>query len=221
MASARWVLDVDELARLWDECRRCAYLAAARRFPRPGSTADDAGARLAAAIAGPALDKIGRGAPPAIVARSLTLISAPYDVPLPDRVELCAVRVKPDVIAASEKATVVAAIAVGDLGAVGEAALARRLHAAAWALERPVKSVPIEVGAIGVLVWTPGDAVLGGPGAAALTGTVDWRPLERDDAGFLGFLAEVAAMLGEPGPPAGAALCPWCVYRDASRRTGL
>ena len=217
----RWVLDIDELARLWHECRRCAYLAAARQFPRPGGAADDAVSRLATAIAGQALDKVGRGAPPAIVAPGSTLISAPCDVPLPDRVERCAVRVKPDLIATSEKATVIAAIAVGDPGAVGEAALSRRLHAAAWALERPVKGTPIEVGAVGVLVWTSGDAVIGDPGAAALTGTLDWRPLERDDAEFLGFLAEVAAMLAEPSPPVGAALCPWCVYRDASRRTGL
>lgn len=221
MADARWVLDVDELARLWDECRRCAYLAAVQRFPRPASAADDAASRFAAAIVGQALDKIARGAPPALVARPRTVVSAPYDVPLPDRVERCGVRVKPDVIAASDSTTLLAAIAVGDPSAVGEAALSRRLHAGAWALERPVQGAPSDVGAIGVIVWTPGDAVIDHPGAAALTGTVDWHPLERDDAAFLGFLAEAAATLGEPGPPAGAALCPWCVYRDASRRTGL
>ena len=221
MADARWVLDVDELSRLWDECRRCAYLAAARRFPRPEGAGDDAIARLVATLAGPALDQIGHGAPATVVARSPTLVSAPYDVPLPDRVERCAVRVKPDVIAACGTATLVAAITIGDPGALGEAALSRRLHAAAWALERPLEGRPSDVGAIGMLVWTPPGTVIDKPAAAALTGSVDWRPLARDDASFLGFLAEAAAMLSEAAPPAGSALCPWCVYRDASRRTGL
>jgi len=32
---------------------------------------------------------------------------------------------------------------------------------------------------------------------------------------------EALSVLEKPGPPGGAPLCPWCVYRDASRRTGL
>jgi hypothetical protein len=38
---------------------------------------------------------------------------------------------------------------------------------------------------------------------------------------LFGFLAEVLSVLERPEPPGGAPLCDWCVYRDASRRTGL
>jgi len=32
--------------------------------------------------------------------------------------------------------------------------------------------------------------------------------------------AEALSVLAQPSPPGGTALCTWCVYRDASRRTG-
>jgi hypothetical protein len=45
-------------------------------------------------------------------------------------------------------------------------------------------------------------------------------PFERDDSSFYGFLAEALSLLERPEPPGGTPLCAWCVYRDASRRTG-
>ena len=48
-----------------------------------------------------------------------------------------------------------------------------------------------------------------------------WIGVPRDDGGLFGFLAEMLSVLDRPDPPGGAPLCEWCVYRDASRRTGL
>ena len=72
-----------------------------------------------------------------------------------------------------------------------------------------------EVRALGVVAFEPDTA-----GPAGLNGVWRWTPIERDDASFFGFLAEALPELARPAPPGGTALCPWCVYRDASRRTG-
>jgi hypothetical protein len=58
-------------------------------------------------------------------------------------------------------------------------------------------------------------------GLGSLTGGVRWIEIARDDAALFGFLAEVLSVLDRSEPPGGAPLCQWCVYRDASRRTGL
>jgi len=58
-------------------------------------------------------------------------------------------------------------------------------------------------------------------GRAILTGSLRWIEVPRDDGAFFGFLAEVISVLDAPEPPGGAPMCQWCVYRDASRRTGL
>lgn len=76
-----------------------------------------------------------------------------------------------------------------------------------------------KVSALGVLLFEPTAAPPAG-GAVSVTGSWEWIPLERDDAGFYGVLAEALSLLERPEPPGGTPLCAWCVYRDASRRTG-
>jgi hypothetical protein len=100
---------------------------------------------------------------------------------------------------------------------------ARQLHACAYALEHPAPGV-VGVGPVsrlGRLVFEPEKFAREATGLGALTGGLSWVEVPRDDSRLFGFLAEALAMLERPAPPGGAPLCDWCVYCDASRRTGL
>jgi hypothetical protein len=100
---------------------------------------------------------------------------------------------------------------------------ARELHAYAYALEHPAPGAAglAPVTRLGLLVFEPERFATETAGLGALTGAVSWVEIARDDGLFFGFLAEVLSVLERPEPPGGAPLCDWCVYRDASRRTGL
>jgi hypothetical protein len=100
---------------------------------------------------------------------------------------------------------------------------ARQLHAAAYALEHPAPGAPAlgPVTRLGLLVSEPEKFARETGGLGALTGGLSWIEVPRDDGVLFGFLAEILAVLERPEPPGGAPLCGWCVYRDASRRTGL
>jgi hypothetical protein len=99
----------------------------------------------------------------------------------------------------------------------------RRLNACAYALDHPAPTAGAlgPITRLGVLVFEPENFTSDASGAAVLSGGVGWVEIARDDGALFGVLAEVLAVLERPEPPGGAALCAWCVYRDASRRTGL
>src|SRR5258708_6488307 len=118
-----WVLAPNDLA-LWDQCRRCFYLAAAAEFPRPASpnrATSLIGRRLLSGLQGARADKTADGMP---------------------------------------------------------------------------------------------------AGPVAVTGVWRWTEIPRDEAAVYGCVAEALSVVAEPAPPGGTPLCTWCVYRDASRRTG-
>ena len=218
MTDPAWLIAADDLP-LWDECRRCFYLALAAEFPRPaasnGSTL--AGSRLLAGLHGMRSDKIADGVPAGLVdVARYTLRSAPLAVQVPDRAYRCVIRGELDtVLRLDGNALGLAAVVIGAPNAPALSAHARRLHAWAHAFETPELGTRHDVQALGVLAFEPETA-----GPAGLSGAWRWTHIERDDASFFGFLAEALSLLAHPAPPGGTALCPWCVYRDASRRTG-
>lgn len=111
----------------------------------------------------------------------------------------------------------------GQRPAAHDALHARRLQAYAYALEHaaPGAAALGPVARLGLLVFEPETFAADTEGLATLVGSLRWIDIPCDDGLLFGFLAEVLAVLERPVPPGGAPLCEWCVYRDASRRTGL
>jgi hypothetical protein len=213
------VLSADDLP-LWDQCRRCFYLALAADFPRPAAPNELTAlvaSSLLPGLQGARGDKIADGMPVGLIdVAHHALRSAPLTVQVPDRAHRCVIRGELDAVLRLEgDAWALGAVVVGVPDASALTAHVRRLHAWTQAVETPDVGPRHEVRALGVLAFEPDTA-----GPAGLNGGWRWTPIERDDASFFGFLAEALSELARPAPPGGTALCPWCVYRDASRRTG-
>ena len=219
MTERIWVLAPNDLA-LWDQCRRCFYLAAAAEFPRPATPnrlAAVIGRRLLSGLQGARADKIADGMPSGLVDIGRhALRSSPLSVQVPDRIHRCVIRGDLDVVLRLERdACGLVEVVVGMPDAPALLVHARRLHAWAHAVETPGAGEGKTVRALGVLAFEPE-----ADGPAGVTGAWHWTPVARDDATFFGFLAEALTVLARPMPPGGTPLCTWCVYRDAARRTG-
>lgn len=173
--------------------------------------------RIAAGLAGRRTETLVPGLPPgAFEAGARKVQSAPIDVQVPEGILRCVLQGTLDfMVRGDDGAYTVVELAVGEPEHAEAGAIARRLHAYAHALERDDT-----VAGLGVLCFEA-DGASAAPGALTLTGHVTWRPIARDESSFFGFLAEALTLLERPTPPPGTALCPWCVYRDVSRRTGL
>ena len=219
MSDRAWVLAPNDLG-LWDQCRRCFYLATAAEFPRPSTPnrlAAVIGRRLLAGLQGARADKIADGMPAGLIdVGRHALRSAPLSVQLPDTTYRCVIRGDVDVVLRLEGETcAMIEVVIGTPEPAAVPVHARRLHAWAQAVETPSAGARKTVSALGVLAFEPAN-----DGSLGVTGAWRWTSIPRDDATFFGFLAEALSVLAQPSPPGGTALCTWCVYRDASRRTG-
>jgi hypothetical protein len=221
-----WALSAADLATLWEECPRCFYLSAVRAFPRPPEPGapPPIDARLKSGCEGRRTETLAPGVPAGVFEiAERWLESRPLDVHLPDAVRQCVVRGTLDTLVRLDDGGW-AIVEVRSAAWTPEplAFAARRLVGHAWALEHPAPGV-FGVGPVtrlGLLVFEP-EKFAGEAGLGSLTGGMRWIEVPRDDAALFGLLAEVLSVLDRPEPPGGAPLCGWCVYRDASRRTGL
>ena len=222
MSSHRWTLSPADFASLWDDCPRCFYLHVARGFPRPAVAPLELDARLTAFCDGRRTQTLAPDMPAGVIeVGERPIQSEALDVHLPDAIHRCVIRGTLDVVVKlDDGGTALVDLA---LGAEQIAARGRRLQACAYALEHSA-SASAALGPItrlGVLVFAPEKFAAEAGGVGALSGGLSWIEIARDDGALFGFLAEALSVLERPQPPGGTALCPWCVYRDAARRTGL
>jgi hypothetical protein len=226
MADRLRSLQVSDFASLWDECRRCFYLDVVSGFPRPQrSTANlvtALDAQMKARLDGLRTETISPDLPAGVLeCDTRVLESAPLDIQVPDGILRCELRGALDAMIKLDDGTFAAIdLELSDPATVRAPVHARRLQACAHALEHPASGALAlgPISRLGVLVFEPralSTAPLG------LRGSLHWIDIPRDESAFFGFLAEALTLLDQPAPPGGAPLCPWCVYRDASRRTGL
>ena len=224
MAGRCWALDASDFLQLWDDCQRCFYLKVARGFPRPRATPspDSPVTPLTIDWHCRHSDSLVADMPAGILELGeLRAESEPIDVHLPDAVRHCRLLGKIDtVLRLNDGGHALVSVEVGK--PLIEPA-ARLLHAMASALEHAANGSsrlgPIR--RLGILAFAPRTLAREAEGRAILTGSLRWIEVPRDDGAFFGFLAEVISVLDAPEPPGGAPMCQWCVYRDASRRTGL
>jgi hypothetical protein len=218
MSDRMWTLAPADLGALWDECRRCFYLGVGAGFPRPAAllNGEVIGPHLVSALGGRRTNGVAPGIPAGVLEGGHRSVqSQPLSIQVPDALYRCVIRGALQLTIALDDASLgVVEVACAEPRA---AASARRLHAWAHALESAGAG---KVSALGVLVFEP-QAAPRSNGPIGVSGSWHWEPLERDDAAFYGFLAEALSLLEKPAPPGGSPLCAWCVYRDASRRTGF
>jgi hypothetical protein len=215
MSDRIWTLAPADLGTLWEECRRCFYLGVGAGFPRPLTGTDTSLDLLVSLLDGRRTEGVAERMPGGVLeAGPRSVQSQPLSVQVPDFSYRCVIRGTLDLTATLDDSTL--AVVEVTRAEPRTAARGRRLHAWAHALESAGAG---KVSALGALLFRAA------PRAAAdaplsVTGSWEWVPLERDDSTFYGFLAEALSSLARPEPPGGTPLCPWCVYRDASRRTG-
>jgi hypothetical protein len=225
MSTRRWTLSPSDFTSLWDACPRCFYLHVARGYPRPQAPASPLATRIKATWAGRRTQTLAPDMPGGVVEIGERRVeSEPLDVHLPDAVHRCVIRGAFDTaVRLDDGGYALVELALGPLEADAAAALGRGLLACAHALEHPAAGATAlgPVTRLGLLVFEPEKFSAEAGGVGALTGGLTWLEIPREDARLLGFLAEVLSTLERPLPPGGTPLCPWCVYRDVSRRTGL
>jgi hypothetical protein len=214
-------LDPADFTSLWDACTRCFYLAIANGFPRPQADTPPTASLLgpiATGLAGRRTETLAPGMPAGVLETGARKVqSAPIDVQVPEGILRCVLQGTLDfMVRGDDGACTIVELVLGQSDPAEETAIARRLHAYAHAVERDDT-----VAGLGVLCFEAGTITSAGAGALTLAGRMRWQPIAREESSFFGFLAEALTLLERPTPPPGTALCPWCVYRDASRRTGL
>jgi len=225
MSNHCWTLSPSDFGSLWDDCPRCFYLHVARGFPRPAAAPQALDARLTASCDGRRTHTIAPEMPTGVFqVGERPLDSHAFDVHLPDAIHRCVIRGTLDVVVKlDDGGWALVDLATEGGGAAQAVARGRRLQACAYALEHPAADAVTlgPVTRLGVLVFEPEKFAAEAGGVGALSGGLSWIEIPRDDAPLFGFLAEALSVLERPQPPGGVALCPWCVYRDVSRRTGL
>jgi len=99
----------------------------------------------------------------------------------------------------------------------------RQLSAYAYALENPAPGALglAPVSRLGLFVITPQRFERTEMGEMAFITAATWLDVPRDDAGFLGLLAEVVSLLDQPAPPQGDKNCGLCKYLKAYKEAGF
>ena len=213
-------------AFLWEECKRCFYLKVVCGFQRPRSilpkifTIIDS--EMKAALAGRNTCEISPDLPAGVLEYGDRWLES-QSVIVPGFASTCFIRGRLDGVIRLEDGSY-GIVDFKTAPAKDEHILlyARQLHAYACALENPADGAfslqPIS--RLGLLVFEPNKFARHN-GTCLLSGGLQWVEIPRDDAAFLQFLVEVLQVLEQPEAPGGSPSCPWCGYRDVSRRTGL
>ncbi len=218
-------LSPSQLTFAWDECPRCFYLDVVMGFKRPAMAFPKIFTRIDKLMKDLYADQntaaISPELPPGRVAMQGKWInSAPITF---EGVEAsCYLKGAFDSVLAFEDGS----FAVIDfktstpnpahIGFYG-----RQLSAYAYALEHPAeKALSLSpISKLGLLYLDPVD-IAHGADHRRITygGEVTWQEIPKNEAGFLGFLRGVLAVLSQPEPPPAAESCGFCKYREEARQ---
>jgi len=218
-----WRLSPSDFGFLWNECKRCFYLKAARGFYRPFGAFPKIFTVIDRAMkeqfegrdVSELVPELPRGK---VMTGKKQVESAPIEVP--GHQGKCYIYGNFDIVVGFE---------AGGYGVIDfktteirdeKAALySAQLHAYAHALENPAPGAmglkPVTM--LGLLCVEPSVAERAPDGVYSLKGRSKWIPVPRDDAGFMGLLGEVLDVLGKPEPPPPGDKCDWCAYREKAR----
>jgi hypothetical protein len=95
----------------------------------------------------------------------------------------------------------------------------RQLNAYVYSLEHPApEKLHLEpITHMGLVYYTPEDMLKFDEEHLSLKGMAHWKRIERDDKEFVRFIDEVLTVLEMPEPPAPDPECEFCKYRELGR----
>lgn len=222
-----WVLSPSDFAFLWEECRRCFYLKVVRGFRRPSSPFPKIFHSIDTAMKAYYGKRHTRDVMPFLPGGIIepgdhAVESSPLAVP--HHSSRCIIRGKMDTFIRLDDGTfAIVDFKTSETKPEYLALYSRQLHAYTLGVENPAPSRlglrPVTK--LGLVVFEPRSFESGIDKTAEFSGALAWQEIPRKDQEFLGFLDQLLSVLELPEPPAGAASCNWCGYREASRRNGL
>ena len=227
MAAQTWFLSPSDFAFLWEECKRCFYLKVVSNFRRPSPPMPKIfgviDGLMNAHFAGKRTTDVCASLPGGVVQYGENWVQS-TPIAFSTHSSKVILRGKLDTVLRFDDGS----YAVVDFKSSERSdehipLYGRQLHAYAYSLENaaPNNLALKPVARLGLLVFEPNAFFGKVGGSTSLSGDLVWIEIPRDDAAFLTFLDEVLDILEQPSPPGGSAACPWCIYRDTSRRTGL
>jgi len=221
------ILNPSDFAFLWEECKRCFYLKVVANFRRTKlsmpSIFNAIDAQMKDHFEGKQTSDVLPSLPAGVFTPSSGWVqSVPLSVP--GHNTTCTIRGKLDTVVRFIDGTFgLIDFKTSQIRSKHAALYGRQLHAYALGVERaaPGNLSFSPVTTLGLVVFEPKKFRSENHTAAALTGSIGWVGIPRNDATFFAFLGEVLSLLELPNPPSAAPSCEWCQYRDKSRRTGL
>ena len=212
-----WALSPTDLTFLWDECPRCFYNKVVLGRSRPRSPFPTVFGRIDRAMKdyylGRRSEEVVSGTPPGVIeAGDRWVKSAPIGFPTSRSSLIIRGRIDA-LVTCDDGTTVVIDFKTSEPNGPHLDRCARQLNAYACALEHPATAAPLQIDALGLVVFAPLDfACVGGEGA--LSGEVRWVAVDLDRGAFSDFLADVGSTLDLPGGPPATPGCQWCTSLD-------
>jgi hypothetical protein len=219
--SISYTLAPSSLTFLWEECKHDFYMQVVRGVYRPSAPFPSIFNKIDAAMkrrfAVDGWHKFGEGQPSFKIAYGeKTVRSSP--IVLPGRTITISLKGRYDSILTFNDGSKV--MCDFKTAAVKPEYLDKywvQLHAYAYALENPAPgSLSTKIDRLGLAAFDPASFSYDANAGASLNGAMQWIDMERDDARFMAFLDEVAAVLESPEPPAPTPRCSFCSYRQAA-----
>jgi hypothetical protein len=206
-----------DMTFLWQECRRCYWLKLKGVLKRPSGPFPKVFTRLDGAMKNYFLDKGSQDLSPRlrpgqVVTGGLTVRSAPLQIPGHETAVIIGGRID-TAIAFDDGTYAIIDYKTSEPKPEHAQFYARQLHAYMVAAENPAPSA-LELSPItqlGLVIVEP-EVMVGLDDGVAFKGKTHFLEIERDDAGFTGFLMQVLLLLEHPEPPAPAPDCSYCRY---------
>lgn len=212
-----YTLSPSDLTFLWEGCRRCFYLKVKHKlqysgvFPGVFSKMANLTSHF---YEGKPAHEISPSLPEGRLAyREKWVKSAP--IIIPGIGAECVLRGRFDaVIAFTDGSYGLVDYKTSEAGVEQGAFYSRQLSAYAYALEHPAEGALhlAPVTHLGLFILTPMRFERSPAGEMVFVNRAAWVEVPRDDAAFLGLLAEVVAVLEAPEPPQSSETCELCKY---------
>jgi hypothetical protein len=212
-------LSPSDLTFLYDKCKYCFVLKVKHGIAQPSIPLPAIFAKIAALqkdfFSGMRTEDFCPDLPPGIVTYGERRVLS-SELELPGCTSTCTLAGRFDVVVELDQGSyAVLDFKTGSPTEEKKEMYSRQLQAYAIALENPAPNQLClsPVSKLGLLFFTPEEYVQSSGLRQNLAGQLHWVDIERDDAAFVGKLAEIVSLLDGPMPEPQPDTCDWCAYR--------
>jgi hypothetical protein len=227
MSARTFRISPSDLVFLWEECRRCFYLKAAKDFRQPRSPVAKIfiiiDSKMKEYYSTKRTETIAEGIPPGEIEYSEKWVES-VALSVPGHESRFSIKGKFDTAFHFDDQTYgIVDFKTSDRNEEHIPLYSRQLHAYALAVENPapgqLELKPISK--LGLLVFSPQIYTQGKTGMVGLAGHISWIEIARRDGQFFAFLSKVMEVLELPEPPEPSEGCRWCQYRRLGKTRGF